>query len=450
MTLARFTRFFAAAVAVVCLMGADWPQWRGPARDGKSPDTGLLDKWPATGPRLVMTLRGAGGGFSSMSIVDGKLYTQGYDGDREYVVAFDLGTGQRLWRQELGVAARVGYAGSRSTPTVDGDRLYVIGVDGDVACLERATGRVLWRRHMKRDWGGRPGNWGYAESPLVDGDAVVITPGGRQGTIVKLNKLTGNEIWTCVIEGRDRRGSPAPERAAYASSVISRAGGIKQYVQFLDGGLVGVEAQRGRYLWRYDAPANRTANIATPIVQDPYVFAASAYGTGGGLVRLRRVGTGRVVAEEVYFTRQMQNHHGGMVLHNGLLFGCDRSIWTCLDFRTGEVLWKDRGVGKGSLVYADNKLILYSERGRVGLIAAARDGYRSLGEFDVPGQTEHPTWAHPVVINGQLFLRNWDEIFVYDISKGAQAGDSQRRNSNQRRFVREGSRGRASEPGEGA
>ena len=409
-------RALALALLATTLMAADWPQWRGPARDGKSPDTGLLNQWPAGGPPLVQTLRGAGGGFSSMSVVEDTLYTQGYVANREFVIAFDLRSGKQLWKRDLGAAVRVGYAGSRSTPTVDGDRLYVIGVDGDVACLNRRTGQVVWRRHMKRDWGGRPGNWGYAESPLVDGDAVVVTPGGSRATIVKLDKRTGREIWRCLVAGKDRRGRARPERAAYSSTVITKGGGVKQYVQFLDGGVVGVSATDGRLLWRYDRPANRTANITTPIVSGPYVFAASAYNTGGGLLHLRSAERGRVRATEVYFTRDMQNHHGGMILDSGLLFGCHRSIWTCLDFKTGAVLWKDRGVGKGSLVYADGKLVLYSERGRVGLIRASGEGYEPLGGFTVPGQTEHPTWAHPVVINGRLYLRNWDEIFVYDVS----------------------------------
>ncbi len=406
----------------VFLCGADWPQWRGPNRDGRSPETGLADRWPEGGPRLVQVLRGAGGGFASVAIVDDTLYTQGYFGDNECVVAFDLATGRKRWQRPVGRTIQVGYPGARSTPTVDGDRLYVETVEGGIACLDRSTGRVIWRRDMVREFGGWRPNWGYAESPLVDGDAVIVTPGGARATIVKLNKHTGRVIWQCAIRSSRQQGGRRGlggrgERAAYASVVISNAGGRKQYVQFLDSAVVGVDAATGRLLWRYAAPANRTANIATPIVQGDFVFATSAYNTGGGLVRLRPAGRRRVMAEEVYFTRRMQNHHGGVVLHDGYIYGCSGSIWTCIEFATGKLRWRDRGIGKGSIVYADGKLVLFSERGRVALVEASPEGYRELGRFELPERSEHPTWPHPVIANGRLYLRDWNNIFVYAVAE---------------------------------
>ena len=408
-------------LAIHLLCAADWPQWRGPNRDGRSAETGLLDSWPDGGPRLLRVLRGAGSGFSSFSIVDNILYTQGYFGQDECVVAINVATGRKLWQRVVGRAVQVGYPGARSTPTVDGDRLYVETVDGGILCLARATGRVLWRRHMVQDFGGWRPNWGYAESPLVDGTAVVVTPGGAIATLLKLDKRSGRVIWRCPIRparpaGRGRGRGGRGERAAYSSIVISHAAGRKQYVQFLDTGVVGVDAMTGRLLWRYDAPANRTANIATPIVHGDLVFATSAYNTGAGLVRLRAVGRRRIVAEEVYFTRRMQNHHGGVVLHDGHIYGCSGTIWTCIDLATGEVRWRDRGVGKGSIVYADGKLVLFSERGRVALIEATPSGYRELGRFDLPERSDQPTWAHPVISDGRLFLRDKDRIYVYAVS----------------------------------
>ena len=414
-------RMLIVALVVPLGLGADWPQWRGPHRDGRSEETGLLDRWPQGGPPLIGVLEHLGGGFSSMSIVGGVLYTQGYFGDSEQVVAIDLKSGNKLWQTPVSRTIQVGYPGARSTPTVDGDALYVVTVEGTVACLDRATGHVRWRKHMIRDFRGWRPNWGYAESPLVDGDALVVTPGGATATVVKLRKHTGRLIWRCAIasSGRPRRrgGGRRGERAAYASVVVSYAGGRKQYIQFLDGGVVGIDARSGTLLWRYDAPANRTANIATPIVTSHYVFATSAYNTGAGLVRLKAVSRRRIVAEEVYFTRHMQNHHGGVVLHEGHIYGCSGRIWTCIDFLTGAVRWRDRGIGKGSVVYADGKLVLYSEQGEVALIEASPERYEERGRFRLPTRSEHPTWPHPVIYEGQLFLRDWDRIYVYRIGQ---------------------------------
>jgi outer membrane protein assembly factor BamB len=404
---------------VACWARADdWPQWRGPNRDGRSAETGLLDRWPSEGPEQVAVLGGLGGGFSSMAVVEGVLYTQGYFGSEERVVAVDIGTGQRRWSTPLGPAEQVGYAGSRSTPTVDGARVYCLGVAGDLVCLDRRTGSPVWRRNLRKDWGGQPGGWGYAESPLVDGDAVVVTPGGTRATLVKLQKQTGQEIWTTLIRASGKsKNEGHPEQAAYASIVLLRASGRKQYVQFLAGAVVGVDTQKGTLLWRYDRPANRTANIATPVVWRDYVMASSAYEAGTGLVRILAQHRGQPTLREVYFTRELKNHHGGVVWHTGYIYGCDGSIWTCLRFEDGKPQWKDRGVGKGSLIYADGKLICFSEGGVVGLVEAVPEKYRELGRFRLPALSGQPTWAHPALADGVLYLRDWDQVYLYRVSR---------------------------------
>jgi hypothetical protein len=326
----------------------------------------------------------------------------------EYVLALDEGTGKELWSAEVGPvrAGGGGYPGPRCTPTVDGDRLYALGLNGDLLCLESATGQLHWRKDLRKDFGGSVGGWGYSESPLVDGDKLLCTPGGRKATLVALNKLTGDTIWQAAV--------PAGDSAAYSSIIVADMAGQRQYVQFLSGGVVGVAAADGRFLWRYNAPANGTANCSTPIFHDNCVFAASNYNTGGGLVRLNRQGQ-RTDAKEVYFTRRLQNHHGGIVLVNGCLYGSTQDALVCLDFKTGKVLWSERKAGKGSIAYADGRLYYRNEGGPVMLVDASPMGYVVRGRFEPPKPSGQPAWAHPVIANGKLLIADQDQLFCYDV-----------------------------------
>jgi outer membrane protein assembly factor BamB len=350
-----------------------------------------------------------GGGYSAPAVAGGKVFGMGYRGTDEVVWALDEATGKEVWSHTLAKAnTKVGYAeGPRCTPTVDGDRLYVLGVSGDLACLAVKDGQPAWHHNLVTEFGGSVPTWGYSESPLVDGDKVVATPGGRQATIVAFNKHTGEVIWKAVV--------PQGDRAEYASALAVNLAGVRQYVQFLKGGVVGVAAADGKFLWRYDRPANGTANCSMPVAGEAGVFAASNYGTGGGLVRLTRDG-GEVKAQEVYFTREMKNHHGGMVLLNGYLYGADDpGLLTCLDFKTGRVKWEDRAPGKGSLIAADGMLIFRNEGGPVVLVEASPDGYKERGRFTPPNRTEHNAWSYPVVANGRLYLRDQDTMICYDL-----------------------------------
>jgi outer membrane protein assembly factor BamB len=328
----------------------DWPQWRGPQRNGVSKETGLLKEWPRGGPKLLWEVKDVGNGYSTPSVVSDQIYLMSNRGDEEFVLALNVKDGSTAWSKPLGkVGINRGpqYPGARSTPTVDGEVLYALGSDGDLACLDTAGGGVRWKKNLKTDFNGQPGNWAYAESPLIDGDVLVCTPGGRQATIVALNKENGEVIWRSAVPGGDQ--------AAYASPIVVEVGGMKEYVQFLQKGVVGVDARTGKFLWRYAKTAQGSlANIATPVFHDNLVFSSTGRG-GGGTARLTADGGG-VSASQAYFTRLMANHIGGVVQVGGYLYGTNTLSLVCLEFATGKEKWQDRSVGQGSILYADGSL----------------------------------------------------------------------------------------------
>ncbi len=398
------------ARTVVAQQPAEWAQWRGPDRTGLSKETGLLKLWPAGGPKLLAKFTGLGEGYTTPSFARGRIFGMGLFGEEEKVWALDA-NGQVVWATKIAglttLGGRQGGFGPRSTPTVEGDLLWAEGVGGDIVCLEAATGKLRWQKNLVSDFGGRVPQWGYSESPLLDGNQVIITPGGRTATVVALNKLTGEVVWKCVV--------PEGDPAGYASPIVIEFGGVRQYVQFLGRGVVGVAAKDGQFLWRYNAPANGTANCSTPLYHDGHVFAASGYNNGGGLAKLTADG-GAITATQVYFSKSMLNHHGGMVRIGDHLYGFDNATLTCLDWKTGDVKWANRSVGKGSVFFADGHLIARSERGPVALVEATPTGYLEKGQFIQPERTTNPAWAHPVVVGGKLYLRDQDALFVYELS----------------------------------
>jgi outer membrane protein assembly factor BamB len=380
----------------------DWPQWRGLNRDGKSAEKGLLQEWPAAGPPLAWRATGAGEGYSSFAVASGKLYTLGARQGVEYVIAYDAASGKRLWETANGSRFNNDRgSGPRATPTVDGDRLYAFGASGDLSAIDAASGKSIWKVNVLNKFGGRNINWGLSESPLVLTDRILINAGGP---IVALRKTDGSEIWKS-----DNLGDPA----GYSSAVIHEAGGIREAIYFTASQVVGVDVNTGKRLWNYQPVANNVANIATPIVRENKVFVSSDYGTGAALLELTAAGGG-IRAKEVYFTRDMRNHHSSSVLIGDHLYGFSSAILTAMRFDTGQVAWRDRSVGKGSLVFADNRLYLYSEGGTVGLAEANPTAYRERGRFEIKSGNL-PTWSHPVVSNGKLFLRDQDTIYAYDV-----------------------------------
>ncbi|MGE5607728.1 MAG: PQQ-binding-like beta-propeller repeat protein [Bacillota bacterium] len=410
-----------AAAFAAAAESFDWPQWQGPDRNGVSKEQGLLKEWPKDGPALAWKIKGLGGGYSAPSIAAGKIFGMSNRGDDEVIWALSEADGKELWVTRLGPAFQQGMPqgkeGTGCTPTVDGERLYVVGLGGDLACLQVSDGKILWQRSFTRDFGGRLPTWRFNESPLVDGDKVICTPGGPDATLVALDKLTGKTIWKSQVPG-----NPG---AAYASAIAIDFEGQRQYVQLTAKALVGVAASDGKFLWRYDKPANRNGiNCSTPVYHDGLVFAASAYGAGGGLVKLSKDASGAIKAEEVYFSKKMQNHHGGMILLDGCLYGAnggnEGGYLVCLDFKTGNVLWDERDSGqrrapKGSLAMADGRLYYRTEKGTMLLIEPNPKEYVERGRFEQPDRSEQPAWSHPVVANGKLYLRDQDVMFCYDI-----------------------------------
>ncbi|NLH72832.1 MAG: PQQ-binding-like beta-propeller repeat protein [Verrucomicrobia bacterium] len=422
----------------------DWPQWQGPDRNAISKETGLLKEWPKEGPSLAWKANGLGGGYSGPSVAAGRIFGMSNRGEDEVVWALSESDGKELWVTRLGPAFKQswpqGKEGPGCTPTVDGDRLYVLGLGGELACLQVKDGKILWQRNLTRDFGGRVPMWSYRESPLIDGDKLICTPGGEEATILALNKLTGDPIWKCQVQegSGSGGGGPAgpggrrggfgggpPSGAGYASAIAIDFEGQRQYVQLTAKALVGVSASDGKLLWRYARPANGMGiNCSTPIYIDGHVFAASAYGAGGGLARLIKDASGEIKAEEVWFSRKMQNHHGGMIVFDGCLYGAnggnEGGALVCLDFKTGDVLWDmrddaERRAPKGSLVMADNRLYYRTEKGTMLLIEPNRKEYIERGRFEQPDRTQQPAWTHPVIANGKLYLRDQDLLFCYDI-----------------------------------
>jgi outer membrane protein assembly factor BamB len=409
------TRWLLFAAACCALTAADWPQWRGPERDGLSKETGLLKEWAKDGPKLAWQVADIGGGYSTPAVVGDRLYLVVNRGDDEFALALSANDGSEVWAVKLGKVGRnMGpqYPGARSTPTVDGDVLYCLGSDGDLACLETAKGKVRWQKNLKADFGGKPGQWAYAESPLVDGDALVCTPGGAKATLVALKKKDGEVIWKSEVPGGDAAG--------YASVVVTEAGGVKQYVQFLHDGVVGVAAKDGKFLWRYDKTAKGSpANIPTPVAYKEFVYSGAGR-TGGGLVKVK-ADKDQFEAEQVYFGAALPTSIGGAVRVGDYLYGTSGTGLMCVEFTTGKEKWKDRSVGAASVCYADGRLYVHGENGEMALVEATPDRYKERGRFAPPEQPKHPrgqmekAWAYPVVSNGKLYVRDQGTIWCYEV-----------------------------------
>ncbi|HKV08807.1 MAG TPA: PQQ-binding-like beta-propeller repeat protein [Thermoanaerobaculia bacterium] len=414
-------------LASFSLVSADWPQWRGPARDGISKETGLLAQWPQAGPPLAWKAAGLGKGFSSVAVTGGKIFTMGDRADGQHVIALSGTDGKVLWTAKVGPVWEDEFAGPRGTPTVDGDRVYAIGTEGDLVALEAATGKVVWHKHMERDLGGRVMSvWKWSESPLVDGDRLIVTPGLSDSLMVALDKKTGKEIWRA--KAAQSLGPKGKDGAGYSSVVISNGGGVKQYVQLTGRGLIGVRAEDGKLLWNYNPVANDVANIPTPVVQGDYVFSSTGYQTGSALLKLAKAGDG-VTAQEVYFlpARSFQNHHGGFVLIGDHIYGGhghNKGFPVCLELSTGKLVWggdgsnvQAPGTGSAAVTAADGHLYFRYQNGKMALIEATPQGYKQTGLFDIPN-VNAPSWSHPVVAGGKLYLREQDNLYVYDVKRG--------------------------------
>lgn len=394
----------------------DWPQWRGPERSGVSRETGLIQAWPKEGPKLLWQVSEAGSGYSTPAVVGEWVYILSNDGiTNESVRALSAKDGKPHWVTRIGKVGnpsqQPSFPAARSTPTVDGDLLYALGSDGDLGCLEVSTGKLRWAKNLRSDFGGKPGQWAYSESPLVDGDTLVCTPGGSDATVLALNKKTGEVLWKCS--------QPEKDEAGYSSVIIVHAGGIKQYVQLLQKGLVGIEAKTGKPLWRYSKAVSRYgANIPTPVVSHDIIYVGSA-GTGGGAIRLKAK-DGGIEIEPLYFESKLPAGIGGVVKVGDYGYGTTTQALLCFDFVSGQIKWEERALGASSLAYADGRLYLHGENGDVALVEASPESYREKGRFspaDQPKRSQpmEKAWTFPVLANGRLFIRDHAKLWCYEI-----------------------------------
>ena len=419
----------AVAIASPALAG-EWPGWRGPNRDGVSTEKGLLQQWGPAGPPLAWKSSGVGSGFAGVAVAGERLYTMGDKDGAQHVFALKREGGAVLWKVRVGPPLVDSRGGARTTPVVDGERVYALGTSGDLLCLEAATGKVAWSKNLERDYGGRMmSSWMWSESPLVDGDRLVFTPGARDAALVAVDKATGKDVWRAAIPDLGPKGR---DGAGYSSIVISNGAGVKQYVQLLGRGLVGVRASDGKHLWGHNGVANGVANISTPLVRANWVFASTGYQTGSALVELQPSGDG-VAARELYFldAKTLQNHHGGLVLVGNHVYaghGHNKGFPICVDFVTGKVAWggdiRNAGNGSAAVMYADGRLYFRYENGVVVLIEATPTGYAEKGSFTIP-DVRDPSWAHLSIADGRLYVREQDNLYCYDIRQAKAAASRQ-------------------------
>ncbi len=363
-----------------------------------------MQQWPSSGPAQVWSIATLGAGYGSLAISGNSIFAQGAKDRQSVVYALNRADGSGLWSKALGRAGSNDRgSGPRGTPTVDGDRLYILTEEGDLWCL-LTNGNEVWHRNILQEFSGRQIGWLLSESPLVDGGKVYVTPGGSRAGMVALDKMTGKTVWTS---------DQLSDEAGYSSPIAADVDGVRVVMTLTANAGVGVRASDGKLMWRFPAVANDTANVATPVFADKKVFYSSNYGTGAALLELAAQ-NGEVSARQVYFTREMQNHHGGVVLVDGYLYGFHNSILVCMEFATGKTLWRHRSVGKGTLTYADGNLYLLSEDNVVGLAAASPSGYVEKGRFKIADQGL-PSWAHLVISDGKLYVRNQSMITAYDV-----------------------------------
>lgn len=405
---------------------ADWPQWRGPNRDGHSADTGLLDKWPTAGPKMLWSLTDLdkiGTGYGSPAVVGDRLYIIGATGPKqtatEFVTCLSLKDGSRVWRQELATTPgkfNDGWGGGpRSTPTMDGDVLYVLGATGDLTCMGSEKGDVRWTQNLVKDHGGSIPVWGYSESPLIDGENLVCTPGSKGG-MVALDKKTGKMVWQC---------KELTDVPGYSSIVIAEVGGVKQYVQQTMQSGAGVRAKDGKLLWKVSGIKRAAAVIPTPVLHDGHVFFTSGYNAGCECYKLEKDGDGTKATAVYTKNSVVVNHHGGVIRVGDYVYGhSDRLGWVCFNMKKGgeEPVWQHKGVGKGAISFADGYFYCLSENdGTLARVKATEEDYQEAGRLKIPQTSklrlpQGKVWAHPVIANGRLILRDYELLFVYDVS----------------------------------
>jgi outer membrane protein assembly factor BamB len=409
------------AVLSASLVQSDWPQWLGAERDNKSKETGLLQSWPEGGPKKLWHDDGVGTGFGGVSVAQGKIFLLGDLEDASYLFALDEKEGKILWHTKVGPPRnhpKPDWNGPRTTPTVDGDRVYAMGEAGDLICVETASGKEVWRKNMKTDLQGEAPVWLYCDSPVIDGKQVVVKPGGAKGMLAGLDKATGAELW--------RSGGFVEPKTEHTSLLPVVIEGVKQYVVLTMLSVAGIGTD-GKLLWKLPRQGD-IAICTTPLYKDGIVVVGSSYDSGRA-TGLKVTGKeGSLAAEQLYDT-DLANHHGGMVIIGDYVYGTgdlkkgkdrDHAELKCMELKTGKIVWSNPSIGKGSITYADGHLILHSESAKQGLVAlveATPEGYKEKGRFSHPDSTGRHTWAYPVVANGRLYIRDGTGLSAYDLKK---------------------------------
>ncbi len=383
-----------------------WPAFQGPRGDNKSTETGLLKRWPEGGPELLWTAEGIGEGYSTVSLAHGLIYTAGNNDDNTIVTALSL-DGQIRWQVPTGGAWRESYPGTRSTPTIDGDRLYYQNPLGELYCLNARTGEPIWNVSVLERFGAGNIKWALAESSLIDGDRVISTPGGPNTAVVALDKMTGATVWQSE--------SAEGDAAGYATPTLAEYEGKRLLFTMTAKAIICVDADSGTLYWRFPHETRYDVNVLKPIFHDGHVFVSTGYGAGSRMVSVT-VDADQVGVEGVWTNDDLDNHHGGVVLVDGYLYGSEfRRGWVCLEWDSGKTMYTERGVGKGSLTYADGMLYTLSENGEMGLVPATPDGHEVVSRFKLPPQGEGKSWAYPVVCQGRLYLRHGNYLYCHDI-----------------------------------
>jgi len=398
-----------------CCLGADWPQFRGPDRDGKSSEMGLLKQWPANGPALLWEVDGLGDGYSSAAIANGLVYTTGMIEGQGTIFAFDL-QGTPLWKRGYGPEWNRSYKAARCTPTVEGDRLYLMSGMGVVSCLNARTGDRVWSFDAFDHTRGQFPLWGMSENLLIDGDNIICTPGGKTASIIALHKKTGQVVWECKELG---------QASTYCNPCVFNWGTRRLIVTMLRDSVVGLDARTGKLLWRdefdaYHTDKKRAVNANNPIFHEGYIHTTSGYNNGGAMLRLSADGTG---VQRVWTDTVLDVHHGGVILHNGYLYGSNwtsnsRGNWACIRWEDGTGMYDTRWDGnKGSVIYADDMLYCYNEKsGEIALVTAKPDAFEVVSSFQIT-KGKGPFWAHPAIAHGRLYLRHGAYMMVYDIKE---------------------------------
>ncbi|MCY2988480.1 MAG: PQQ-like beta-propeller repeat protein [Planctomycetota bacterium] len=383
-----------------------WPRFHGPQNDNLSSETGLLKQWPDGAPTRLWTAQGIGEGFSAVSLAHGLIYATGNIQEKTVITALDL-AGKVQWQVVAGKAWKGSQPGTRSTPTIDGDRLYHESPLGDLVCLEAKTGRQVWGLNVLDKFGSENITWALSESPLIDGQHVICCPGGPQTAVVALDKTTGQTVWQSASAGN---------LAGYSSPALAEYQGLRMILTMTAKAVIGVNADTGDLLWQFEHVTPWDESILTPIFHEGRVFISTGHRVGSVMLQVKVDGK-QASVEPVWKTKDLDNHHGGTILLDGYLYGsCYSPRWACLDWQTGKKQYSERGVGKGALTYADGRLYTFSENeGEMGLVKATPEGHQLISRFKVPAGGEGPSWAHPVVCGGRLYLRHGDFLYVYDI-----------------------------------